>query len=363
MHATDHHTGLPTSHLASLVSLAGLIMGVAFSPVHAKTAKPAYEICNQTSYIVNAAIGITLKNKTATQGWFQINPGACQTIFADKRLGDRLFLTAEALPFYAAPPLSRVADRSFCVSPHGQSFLIAGAETCRKPGEFMTNFADVTPEDGTASWSTTLTEARRYTRKQAVAAGRQRLLDLAGYSPGTIDGRPGLKTKAAEAALALHLGLPQPIDDQTLFFSLSRKLSKQDSEQPGLKLCNATNGPLVTAYGLEHANTTTTTGWLRLESGRCMRVVSDPLKNPVYAYAEAVDSFGRPRKTVTEADVFSGNTSLCVQEQAFRYEKANAPCRTGAKVKPFARYRPDARYGGLTVTFGSQTRQNRLDKN
>src|SRR6201999_186363 len=67
------HGGMRFLRLFAIAALAALFICTASRPASA-----ALTLCNQTSYIVYAAIGSATKKELDTRGWTRVAPGDCQ---------------------------------------------------------------------------------------------------------------------------------------------------------------------------------------------------------------------------------------------------------------------------------------------
>ena len=55
--------------------IGSLPLGLAFLTLLMAPARADLQLCNRTSYVVEAAIGIEDKGSAATRGWFRLDPG------------------------------------------------------------------------------------------------------------------------------------------------------------------------------------------------------------------------------------------------------------------------------------------------
>lgn len=163
------------------------------------------KICNRMSYVVEAAIGIDDKAATATRGWFRIDPATCRVVVQGTLTADRILLNARALGVYGASPIPQNGRDTLCVAQ--DNFVIAAARQCRS-GQTQAAFTQITPTQGDdGNLVAYLAEDPEYDDEQARLAGIQRLLVIAGYDIGAIDGVDGPKTQAALAAFLKSRGL------------------------------------------------------------------------------------------------------------------------------------------------------------
>src|SRR5919197_1727743 len=147
----------------------GLALAFVSSPAHADLL-----LCNRTSYIVEAAIGIEDKGSAATRGWFRVDPGQCRAVMQGKVEAERVYVHARALPVYGASPMAQAGHADLCIAEG--TFLIAGARHCTKPGQRLVRFTEVKPTETEQGLTANLAEEADYSSEQARLAGIQRLL-------------------------------------------------------------------------------------------------------------------------------------------------------------------------------------------
>ncbi|MCB9958636.1 MAG: DUF1036 domain-containing protein [Rhodospirillaceae bacterium] len=184
--------------LSVLCAAAGLLL--ASAPAAAELV-----LCNRTEFVVVAAVGQTGATTRSSQGWWVIDPGACQTPIGQPLPPDGLFIYAYALR--AGPGGGRevwAGPEPFCTADDRYQFT--GRPPCQ-PGAIQRGFRAL-DHNGAASWTFDLTGPHPWaTLDQARNAGIQRLLGLAGYDPGPVDGFLGDQTLAALIAFQRSQGL------------------------------------------------------------------------------------------------------------------------------------------------------------
>src|SRR5918911_2602744 len=88
------------------------------------------QLCNRTSYVVEAAIGIEDKGSAATRGWFRVDPGQCRAVLQGTVEAERVYVHARALPVYGASPAAQAGHIDLCIAEG--TFLVAGARHCTR---------------------------------------------------------------------------------------------------------------------------------------------------------------------------------------------------------------------------------------
>src|SRR6185312_13807961 len=98
----------------------------------AAPARAELTLCNRTSYLMDAAIGLAKAANVTTRGWFRVAPGQCRQVLDGPLDADFIYLHGRTPPVYGTAPLPANGDSAFCV---GQGdFTLADARDC-PPGE------------------------------------------------------------------------------------------------------------------------------------------------------------------------------------------------------------------------------------
>lgn len=299
----------------------------------AGAARADLEICNRTSFVIEAAIGVETKGASATRGWFRIDPGACRDVLRGEVTHDHLYLHARALALYGPlRPLS-AAHVELCTG--GSDFLIAGARKCAKPDERLLPFAEVRPSKSGNNTSLYVAESAGYEPEQARIAAIQRLLTLAGFDAEPIDGALGAKSEAALAAFLRSRSLPADAMLRADFIDLLLAAAR-DSDAPGLLWCNDTKHVVMAALAIEEDGAITTRGWWRIEPGACLRPeMPRRVSGRVFSFAEAVDASGTAIEHKGRPLVWGGARKLCVKNVRFEIREHKSCESLGLDVKGF----------------------------
>src|SRR5262249_33045143 len=123
-------------------------------------ARADLQLCNRTSYVVEAAIGIEDKGSAATRGWVHIDPGQCRGVLQGAGEAARRYVQARPLPVYGASPLARAGHADLCIAEG--TFLIAGAQRCTRPGQRLARFTEVKPRQTEQGLVASLSEEADY---------------------------------------------------------------------------------------------------------------------------------------------------------------------------------------------------------
>jgi uncharacterized membrane protein len=312
-------------------------------------ARADLEICNRTSFVIEAAIGVETKGAAATRGWFRVDPGACRAVLRGEVTADHLYLHARALPLYGTlRPLS-AANINLCAG--SGDFLIAGAKQCSKPEETLLPFAEVQPSRTGSDASVYVAESAGYEPDQAKVAAIQRLLTFAGFDAEPVDGSLGAKSEAALAAFLKSRNLSMEAALRPDFIDVLLAAAR-DGQAPGLLWCNDTRHIVMASLGIESDGAVATRGWWKIDPGACLRPeMPRRISGRVYSFAEAIDASGMVVERKGRALSWGGATKFCVKNARFELrEHANCNAR-GLDEKGFALVQFSAQ-AGATLRFG-----------
>ena len=289
---------------------AGLLAGLAST-----AARADLKICNTMSYVAHVAIAIDDRGTATSRGWYRLDPGQCRVAVQGALPSGDLFVHARIPPLYGASPLPQRGDTEFCVG--AVDFSNNNARNCRG-GQRPALFTAVRPsqtENSEKDFSVTLGEEAGYSADQARDAGIQRLLTVAGYDPGPIDGVRGDKTDNALRQFAQDNNVSVTAAARSDFFSLLMDAAQKPGT--GFAWCNDTPHSVMAAIGVEDANAITTRGWYRIEPGRCLRPETAGATKRIFSFGEAVDSNGQALVSGGKPLAWGGSTMLCIRAAKF----------------------------------------------
>jgi uncharacterized membrane protein len=313
-------------------------------------ARAELALCNRTSFVLEAAIGIEAGGAAATRGWFRLDPGQCRPVLSGEMAVDHLLLHARALPVYGPGAFSQDGHRELCVEEG--DFLIAAARACAGKAR-AARFSEVAPKKAEARSTATLTEEADYALDAARLAGLQRLLALAGYDPGPVDGVPGRRTDQALAQLIGDRKLPADAAQSPAVFAML-VAAVEAAEGRGLTWCNDTRLAVMAALGEDDRGAVVTRGWWRIEPGRCLRPEVELRRTRrVFSFAEAVGPDGAPALEGGRVLAWGGAVQLCTRPSRFEL-RDHADCAArGLEARGFlAIDLSDQR--GRTLRFGGR---------
>lgn len=320
--------------------LAGLAAAFTVAAALAGPAAAETRLCNRTSVITEAAIGVVAEETAATRGWFRLDPGQCRAILQTAEAPGRLFLHTRPLGEGPGAGLGQPSQRRLCIGEG--DFLISAAQSCRQQGHVMAPFAEVRATVAEGIGVLFLSEEADYDLPQARRAGIQRMLTRLGYDPGPIDGLEGPKTDGATRAFVTDLNLPA--DAAALPDIFDRLLAAlRAGEGPGFAWCNDTAHRVMAALGTDDGGRMVTRGWYRIEPGTCLKPPIEGAPQRVFSFGEAVDADGRPVMRGGQPLVFGGEQPGCIRATEFEISGAEDCAAHGGLPAKFAAIAFDGR--------------------
>jgi len=306
------------------------------------------QLCSRMSYVVEAAIAIEDKGAAATRGWFRVDPGQCRTVLQGALPGDTLYVHARALAVYGGSPLPQSGHTDFCVGEN--SFVMPATKSCNRAGQKTARFTAVKPSENDKGLTTAyLAEDAEYDNEQARDAGIQRLLAIAGYDGGPIDGVRGTKTDAALAQFIADNKLTNTAAGRSDFFDVLISAAQRPSGA-GFAWCNETKNMVMAALGIEDKGTVVTRGWYRVAPGKCLRPDLTGQPQRLYSFGEAIGADGAPLKDASRPMAWGGATILCTRNVKFELSDHKDCAGSGLTATGFATVEL-AGSGGTTVQF------------
>ncbi len=132
--------------LATVLCLALFEIWLAISP-----AKADWIVCNRSRVLVNLAVGYSIVDDFATEGWWTVTPGSCSTPIHGPLRGRYVYVYAKDIS--DADILK--GSVSMCVD-RGK-FKIRGISDCWRRGLQAVNFVEIDTREAT-DWTTFLTD-------------------------------------------------------------------------------------------------------------------------------------------------------------------------------------------------------------
>jgi uncharacterized membrane protein len=268
----------------------------------AQAAKTGWEVCNETSYIIESATGHYEGQGIVVEGWTRLRPGACQLVQEAPLTPGLHYLFGRSSTAHRGGRRLWGGETKLCIDTTG-SFSVESIPNCTTMGMEEREFRPVLIENA-KRWRTSFTETDKLTIKEASAAGVQRLLDNAGVYAGRIDGYLGRKTRAAIGDFLKSKGLAADTTDADLMDMLEQAAIER-ARNVGLTFCNRTDKRIWSAMARRRGDEWESRGWWLLEAGGCARIIDEPLlQSGLFAYAEMETGDGEVRTLKRGTDPF-----------------------------------------------------------
>jgi uncharacterized membrane protein len=287
-------------------------------------ASAALKLCNQTSYIIYAAVASATKSELDAQGWTRVVPGDCATPLAEPLSAPAYFVYARTSQAHSGP--SRAWGGNVPVCARDTNFsqrMKLPLQKCPGSGFYRMPFALI-DRRGRRAWTTTFTESPALkTLSEAKRAGINRLLTDLGYRVNV----PG--DRARDQALEdFHnrAKLPADANSAELFAALETQATKA-AAPAGYTVCNDTEGTFWAAIGLKVPKGMLTRGWWEVSPGACGHLATQPLNTDRVFLA--VQPKGRK-------PLVSGPAKLCVGANAFELTSSGTCAGKGVHQAAFA---------------------------
>lgn len=299
----------------------------------------AYDLCNQTSYIVHVATGWPVEGGVAIQGWMRMRPGECQEVAQGIELADDqpLYFYAKTSDAYLGGVREWRGSTTLCVDE--ADFEVVASTRCASLGLASRDFIT---REGDQRVRTVLVGPDNY-NQHAEVAGIQRLLQSSGYPITAVDGYDGRGTDRAVARFLTDAELDTRPANAALIDGLEARALARNA-QSGLTVCNQSDGDIAAAIGYRSGEIWQSRGWWRLHAGECARLLAARLETASsYFYAERINSGTRPALN-------GGQDAFCIAPARFLAEERTGCAERGYATANFRRI-PDPVDGGVRVTI------------
>ncbi len=262
-------------------ALATLIVGLIYTAPKAEAA--GWRLCNETSFILEAATGRPEGNVIVVEGWTRLRPGECREALPAPLTPGAHFVMARSSPAHRGGQRVWTGDVPLCVDTTG-SFSVENPPSCTAMGLDSRDFRAV-KIDSRSSWTTKFLETEPY-GKRAEAAGLQRLINDAGLENVSIDGYVGRRTRGNILRFLNANNLSANTTDLEVM-DILEEVARDRGRLVGMTICNRTKNDVWTAIGRRRGNGWESRGWWVLASNACSRVIDESLiATPHYVFAE-----------------------------------------------------------------------------
>jgi len=299
----------------------------------------AAELCNETSYIVEAATAWPVEGGVAIEGWTRLRPGDCATVASDVDLdGDQpIFFYAKSSIAYLGGVREWRGTVPLCVDE--ADFEVVANTRCASLGMASRDFFI---REGDDRERTVFVEPDSF-GSRANVAGIQRLLQSAGYPINGVDGLDGRSTRRAVASFLSDAGISGTPGDGALIDALEARALERNAAS-GMTVCNTADGDIAVAIGLQVGEIWQSRGWWRIHANECARVLAARLETAnTFYFAERINTAGR-------RGLVGGGETFCVAPARFVAEGRTDCAERGYAPADFHRI-PEPADGGVRVTL------------
>ncbi|MDZ4761507.1 MAG: DUF1036 domain-containing protein [Alphaproteobacteria bacterium] len=250
------------------------------------SAQTGWELCNQTSFILEAATGRPEGRGVIVEGWTRLRPGECRVTLPSPLKPGVNFVFARSSKAHRGGQRVWNGEVPLCVDPTG-SFAVESPSSCAAMGLESRAFQAV-KIDKRSGWTTNFKETEPYNKpgQSARGAGLQRLLDDAGIDSDVVDGFLGRKSRTAIGSFLADRKLNVSMADAEVI-DILEDVARNRSLEVGMMLCNRTDNRMWAAIARRRPDGWESRGWWTLDAGLCARTVDESLiATPHYVFAE-----------------------------------------------------------------------------
>ena len=295
----------------ALGGLAALFAAFVAAPAVPQENGGGWELCNQTSFVLEAATGRPEGKGVVVEGWTRLRPGECRIALGGPIKPGVYFTFARSSSAHRGGQRAWNGDVPLCVDPNG-SFSVESPSSCTAMGLEQRGFQAVRIEKPRGG-SMTFREADDYRSdgRSAVNAGLQRLLDDAGVLPDIPDGSMTRETRNAITTFLAERKLPATLAAKPAeLIDILEDVARNRSLEVGMMLCNRTDKKITAAIGRPNAEGWQSRGWWFLDPGLCVRAVDESLiTTPHFVYAEMETPQGLRHLANGETETFCTSRS------------------------------------------------------
>jgi uncharacterized membrane protein len=268
--------------------------------LRAAPAAADFRVCNQTSYILYAAVGYEAGVQMLTRGWTRVRPGDCGTALQGTLNQPSYFLYARSSRAHSGPTRAWGGRIRLCAKETNFAIDVpVGAAHCASDDAFLVPFASIAIGHK-GSWTTTLTETTHFaTPADTRSAGIARLLGDIGYKLAS--------TTQAVGDFRARMRMPAKAGYADLIDALETEALKSSAPE-GYTVCNDGQAEIWAAIGLRLNTGSAARGWWDVPPGACAKILGQPL-NVMAVYLHATK--------VGNANLVVGTTMFCTGTGSF----------------------------------------------
>lgn len=289
---------------AAVVALAAASLAVlafAGNAVAQQQRTNGWQICNETTYVLEAATGRPDGRAIQMQGWTRLRPGECRVAVSAPLARGTHYLYARTSSAHRGGRQQWTGDARLCVDPTRQ-FQIQNPPRCTDTYEERRfRRVQINKRD---SWRTSFSEANQYSVMRARQLGMQRLLEDAGYD--VREGRRGIDPRRIAQAIAQFRASARlsPTASEDQLIDALETAARRRAGQVGLTLCNRTRGRVWTAVARRRGEGWESRGWWALAPNGCVRTIDEVLIQEVYYVHASLDTPDGPRYLAAGGEPF-----------------------------------------------------------
>lgn len=287
--------------LAAVASFGALVLSGSAVAQQQQRAPNGWQICNETTYVLEAATGRPDGRSIQVQGWTRLRPGECRVAVGAPLARGTHYLYARTSSAHRGGRQQWTGDARLCVDPTRQ-FQIENPPRCTDSYEERRfRRVQINKRD---SWRTSFSEANQYSQSRSRQLGLQRLLEDAGFD--VREGRGGVDPRRIAAAIAQFRTTARlaPSASQDQLIDALETAARRRAGQVGLTLCNRTRGRVWTAIARRRGEGWESRGWWALAPAGCVRTIDEVLIQEVYYVYASLDSPNGPRYLAAGGEPF-----------------------------------------------------------
>lgn len=301
---------------AGLIAILALVAGLA-------SAAPARagEVCNETSFMIDAAKAWRTATGLAVEGWVRISPGGCAQVGPD--VATEQYIYARSTPAYTGGVREWRGALDVCVDETDFSF--EGVADCAALGLETRQFRRLSEEERDRAVLVELADFG----ERAEEAGLQRLLQAAGYDINIVDGYAGRRTRRQIAAFQDDVEDDFGADRSALITALHNAALTRN-RGAGLRVCNEADSPVAAAVARATGDGYEARGWWRIAPGGCAHLLSERLtEGEAFVHARMLD-------TDAQRLLAGGTQRFCVAAGRFSTKERENCAAIGFEAVSFA---------------------------